>query len=161
MEAVEMGQEFPVFIDYAHTPAALAAALESLKEFTGRSIALVFGCGGDRDPGKRPLMGQIAGERADLAIATTDNPRGEDPLAILGAVEEGLRRSGNPSHRVVPDRREAIRQAIAHAAPGWTVLVAGKGHEEVQFVGDRVLPFSDRREVEAALEERLGTGNPE
>jgi UDP-N-acetylmuramoyl-L-alanyl-D-glutamate--2,6-diaminopimelate ligase len=161
MEAVEKGQDFPVFIDYAHTPAALAAALESLKEFTGRRIALVFGCGGDRDPGKRPLMGQIAGERADLPIATTDNPRGEDPLVILRAVEEGLRRSGNSSYRVVPDRREAIRQAIAHAAPGWTVLVAGKGHEEVQVVGDRVLPFSDRREVEAALEERLGAGNPE
>jgi UDP-N-acetylmuramoyl-L-alanyl-D-glutamate--2,6-diaminopimelate ligase len=119
-------------------------------------VAVVFGCGGDRDPGKRPLMGRIAGELADLPILTSDNPRSEDPLAILAAVEEGVRASGNRDYRVVPDRREAIRLALAAAEPGWAVLVAGKGHEREQVVGDRRLPFSDREEIGQALEERFG-----
>ncbi len=158
MEPIEAGQDFPVLIDYAHTDAALEAAIRSLKSFTDRKIVLVFGCGGDRDAGKRVLMGRVAGELAELPIVTSDNPRGEDPLRIISAVEEGLRQSGNESYRVVPDRREAIRRAVAHAGPAWSVLVAGKGHEEVQIVGDQTLPFSDREELERALEERLGAG---
>jgi UDP-N-acetylmuramoyl-L-alanyl-D-glutamate--2,6-diaminopimelate ligase len=156
MEPVERGQPFPVFVDYAHTDAALAAALQALREMAGGKVAVVFGCGGERDPGKRPLMGRIAGELADLAIVTSDNPRGEDPLAIIEAVAEGVRASGNRSYRLLPDRREAIRAALAEAGPGWAVLVAGKGHERDQIVGDRRLPFSDVEEITRALEERYG-----
>ncbi len=159
MEPVERGQEFPVFVDYADTDAALAAALGGAREFTRRKLIVVFGCGGDRDPGKRPLMGRVAGELAELPIATSDNPRSEDPLVILQAVERGLRDSGNRAYRIVPDRREAIRGAIAVAAgaPGeWAVVVAGKGHEAEQIVGSERLPFSDRDELAKALEERLG-----
>jgi UDP-N-acetylmuramoyl-L-alanyl-D-glutamate--2,6-diaminopimelate ligase len=154
----------PVFVDYAHTDAALAAAIASLRELSGRRIAVVFGCGGDRDPGKRPLMGRVAGELADLPVATSDNPRTEDPLAILAAVEEGLKASGHPSYRVVPDRRQAIRRAIAVAAQrcepaageSWAVLIAGKGDEPVQIVDDRELPFHDYDEAASALEEIHG-----
>ncbi len=158
MEPIETGQDFLVLIDYAHTDAALEAAIRSLRSICDRKVILVFGCGGDRDAGKRVLMGRVAGELADLPIVTSDNPRGEDPMRIISAVEEGLRQSGNENYRVVPDRREAIRRAVAHAGPEWSVLVAGKGHEEVQIVGDRALPFSDRQELERALEERLGAG---
>jgi len=161
MEPVDRGQPFPVFVDYAHTDAALDAALRSAREVVSREaaggkVAVVFGCGGDRDPGKRPLMGKVAGELADLPIATSDNPRSEDPIAILAAIEEGLKASANPSYRLVADRREAIRQAIAAAEPGWAVLVAGKGHERDQTIGDRKIPFSDFEEIEKALEERFG-----
>jgi UDP-N-acetylmuramoyl-L-alanyl-D-glutamate--2,6-diaminopimelate ligase len=159
MEPVELGQEFPIYVDYAHTDAALAAVLVSFREFAGRRVLVVFGCGGDRDPGKRPLMGAAAGRYADLPIATSDNPRSEDPLAILSSVEKGLKEAGNPEYRIVPDRREAIRRAIAIAANApseWAVLVAGKGHEDYQILGDRKIHFSDREEIAAALEERLG-----
>jgi UDP-N-acetylmuramoyl-L-alanyl-D-glutamate--2,6-diaminopimelate ligase len=104
-------------------------------------------------------MGAAAGRYADLPIATSDNPRSEDPLAILSSVEKGLKEAGNPEYRIVPDRREAIRRAIAIAANApseWAVLVAGKGHEDYQILGDRKIHFSDREEIAAALEERLG-----
>jgi UDP-N-acetylmuramoyl-L-alanyl-D-glutamate--2,6-diaminopimelate ligase len=159
MESIDCGQPFPVVVDFAHTDAALEAALRSLKQYSERKVLLVFGCGGDRDPGKRGLMGKVAGELADLAIITSDNPRREDPLAIIAAVEEGMKESGNPNYRIVPDRREAIRRAISRAGPSWAVLVAGKAHEEVQIVGDQELPFSDREEVVQALEECLGAGS--
>jgi len=163
LEPVEAGQPFPVAIDFAHTDAALGAALRSFREATGRRLLAVFGCGGDRDAGKRPLMGRVAGELADLPIATSDNPRSEDPLEILQAVEQGLKLAGNAEYRIVPDRREAIRRAlqVAAGAPGeWAVLVAGKGHEEVQIVGERRIPFSDRQEILAALA-ALGWSAPE
>jgi UDP-N-acetylmuramoyl-L-alanyl-D-glutamate--2,6-diaminopimelate ligase len=156
MELVDRGQPFPVFVDYAHTDAALTAALRSVRELAQTKVAVVFGCGGERDPGKRPVMGRVAGELADLPIATSDNPRREDPLAILRAVEEGLKASGNRDYRVVPDRREAIRAAVSAASPGWAVLVAGKGHEETQDVGGSKIPFSDREEIARALLERYG-----
>jgi UDP-N-acetylmuramoyl-L-alanyl-D-glutamate--2,6-diaminopimelate ligase len=158
MEPVDRGQPFAVYVDYAHTDAALEAALRSAREVVGGGkVAVVFGCGGDRDTGKRPLMGRVAGELADLVIATSDNPRSEDPLAILAAVEEGLKASGNHGYRLIPDRREAIREALAAAGPGWAVLVAGKGHEREQIVGDKRLPFSDLEEIGKALEERFGS----
>ena len=157
LEPVAAGQPFPVLVDYAHTEAALEAALASVRELTGKRIALVFGCGGDRDPGKRAAMGRVAGALADLPIVTSDNPRGEDPLTIIAAIEQGLRQSGNRSYRVVPDRREAIRRVVAVAEKGWVVLVAGKGHESVQVVGEEALPFSDRKELTKALEERFGS----
>jgi UDP-N-acetylmuramoyl-L-alanyl-D-glutamate--2,6-diaminopimelate ligase len=159
MEPVVRGQPFPVFVDYAHTDAALDAALRSAREIAaGGKVAVVFGCGGDRDQGKRPLMGKVAGELADLVIATSDNPRSENPLAILAAVEDGLRQSGNAGYRLVPDRRQAIREALAAAQPGWVVLVAGKGHEREQIVGTERLPFSDLEEIGKALEERQWLG---
>jgi len=155
MEPVDAGQAFPVLIDYAHTDAALEAAIRALREISGRKIAVVFGCGGDRDPGKRALMGRVAGALADLPIVTSDNPRTEDPLAIIAAVEQGLRSSGNTGYRVVPDRREAIRRAVAVAAQGGhALLVAGKGHEREQILGHQRVPFSDREELERALAER-------
>ena len=160
MEPVDRGQPFPIYVDYSHTPAALEAALRSLREFTGRKIIVVFGCGGDRDPGKREPMGRIAGKLADLPIVTSDNPRSEDPLAIIRSVEDGLKKSGNPSYRVMPDRREAIRRAIAVAGPESAVLVAGKGSESVQVIGDREERFFDREEIERALEERFGSQKP-
>jgi len=157
MEPVAAGQPFPVFVDYAHTPAALEAALRALRDVGGRRVAVVFGCGGDRDPGKREEMGEIAGRLAELPIVTSDNPRGEDPLAIIAMVERGLRRSGNREYRVVPDRRDAIRRALAVAGPSrYAVLVAGKGHEREQIVGAERRPFSDREEIERALAELAG-----
>src|SRR5579864_8555956 len=165
MEPVDRGQPFPVYVDYAHTDAALAAALAAVREVAAGpgqgagqdlKVAVVFGCGGERDPGKRSVMGRTAGELADLPIVTSDNPRSEDPLAIIAAVAEGVKASGNASYRLVPDRREAIRAALAAAGPGWAVLVAGKGHEREQIVGDRKLPFSDIEEIGRALEELHG-----
>ena len=158
-EPVAAGQPFPALVDYAHTPAALEAAIRATRELVAAKVAVVFGCGGDRDPGKRAPMGRTVGALAELPIVTSDNPRSEDPHAIIAMVEEGLRASGNTGYRVVPDRREAIRRAVAVAAQGgWAVLVAGKGHEREQIVGDRRLPFSDKEELERALAERYGAG---
>jgi UDP-N-acetylmuramoyl-L-alanyl-D-glutamate--2,6-diaminopimelate ligase len=157
LESIECGQSFPVMIDYAHTDAALESTLEAMRAFLPHKILLVFGCGGDRDAGKRVLMGRVAGELANFSIITTDNPRDEDPLAIIAAVEEGIKQSGNRNYRILPDRREAIRRAIAQADDGWAVLVAGKGHEAYQIVRGKWTSFSDHQEVIEALEEKLGT----
>lgn len=156
LEPIEAGQPFAVFIDYAHTPEALAASLKAVRAMGARRILTVFGCGGDRDRGKRPVMGRLVGELADLAVATTDNPRSEDPHAILAEVEVGLRASGSTSYRIIPDRAEAIRGALATAEVGDVVVIAGKGHESFQLVGDRRLPFSDRDVARATLEGRHG-----
>ena len=156
LEPVDRGQPFPIYIDYAHTPGALEAVLRSVAEVTGRRIIVIFGAGGDRDRAKRAPMGRIAGELAELPILSSDNPRTEDPLAIIQRVEEGVKQAGNPGYRVVPDRREAIRRAIQVAGPEHAVVITGKGHEEVQEIGGQKLPFSDRAEVEKALEERFG-----
>ena len=131
-------------MDYAHTEDALARLLSAVRELTDKMIVLVFGCGGDRDPGKRFPMGLIAGSMADIAIATSDNPRGEDPEAILSEVERGLVASGATKYLKITDRREAIRAAIGLANTGVVVLIAGKGHETTQVIGDRELPFDDR-----------------
>jgi UDP-N-acetylmuramoyl-L-alanyl-D-glutamate--2,6-diaminopimelate ligase len=162
MEPVERGQPFAVFVDYAHTDDGLRAALTSLREMVGPAgkVAVVFGCGGERDPGKRPVMGRVAGELADHVIVTSDNPRGEDPNAILAAIETGLKEGGFHHYQVIADRREAIRAALAdaaEAAPGWAVLIAGKGHEREQIIGGQRLAFSDVDEVGRALEERHGS----
>src|SRR5205085_1799102 len=116
-----------------------------------RRITVVSGCGGDRDRAKRPLMGEAAGRRADLTIATSDNPRSEDPLAILADVEPGLKKSGG-SYRIEPDRRAAIALAVASGRPGDLVLIAGKGHETYQLVGEEKLEFDDRAEARRALQ---------
>ena len=128
----------PVYVDYAHTPDALEAAIAALKPHTGGRLILVFGAGGDRDPGKRELMGQVAASGADVAIVTDDNPRTEDPAEIRRAILKG-----SPDATEIGDRRAAIAAAIAMAAPHDIVLVAGKGHEQGQIVGEMVLPFDD------------------
>ena len=138
-----------VFVDYAHTPDALANALAALRPHTAGRLWLVFGCGGDRDPGKRPVMGGIAAEAADKVIVTDDNPRSEDAATIRGDILAGARRGGDITE--IGDRRRAIASAIAALEPGDLLVVAGKGHEQGQVVGDEILPFDDREEVAKAL----------
>ncbi len=128
----------PVYVDYAHTPDALEAAIAALKPHAGGRLIVVFGAGGDRDPGKRATMGQVAATQADLAIVTDDNPRHEQPAAIRAQVL-----SGAPGAREIGDRREAIAFAVAEAGAADIVLIAGKGHEQGQIVGDMILPFDD------------------
>lgn len=163
LEPIDVGQTFPVLVDYAHTPAALEAALESLRELGDYRLVVVFGCGGDRDRSKRRPMGAIAGRLADVAIATSDNPRGEDPVGILREVERGLESSGRRDYVLEPDRRLAIQQAVGMACgdPRTLVLVAGKGHEQEQVIGDRRLPFSDREELEMSLRHCLDGRSPD
>ena len=157
LEPVTSGPPCPVLVDFAHTPDGLATVIDALSSLGAERRIVVFGCGGDRDRGKRAPMGEAAGA-AELPILTTDNPRSEDPLAIIAEVERGLRASGNREYRIVPDRREAIRRALAVADERSVVLLAGKGHESVQIVGDRRLPFSDHQVAREALEERFGAG---
>ena len=144
LERVEAGQPYAVLVDYAHTEDALRRLLCAVRELSDKKIILVFGCGGDRDRGKRAPMGRVAGELADIAIATSDNPRSESPEAILAEIETGLISSGATKYLKIVDRREAIRQSIDLANPGTIVVLAGKGHETTQVIGDRELTFSDR-----------------
>jgi UDP-N-acetylmuramoyl-L-alanyl-D-glutamate--2,6-diaminopimelate ligase len=133
-----------VLRDYAHTPDALERALQSLRPLTPGRLIVVFGCGGDRDRGKRPVMGRIAATLSDLAIVTSDNPRTEDPDAIIADVEQGM---GSASHLRMVDRRAAIRAALNAGRSGDTILLAGKGHETYQVVGTTKLPFDEREIV--------------
>ena len=156
-EAVEEGQPFAVLVDYAHKPGALASALAAARDAVqGGRLLLVVGAGGDRDASKRPEMGAVAARLADRVLLTSDNPRGEDPLAIIDAMRAGM--ASTEGCTVEPDRRTAIAAAIAEAGPGDVVLVAGKGHEAVQVVGDQELPFDDRAEARAALRARREAG---
>ena len=141
-----------VVVDYAHTPDALERVLTELKRASDGAVHCVFGCGGDRDRAKRPLMGAIAARLADRIVLTDDNPRGENPAAIVTEIRAGIEAHGNVA--VVHDRAAAIRDAIAHAAPGDVVLVAGKGHERVQIVGKEERPFDDRTVAASALGDR-------
>ncbi len=136
-------------VDYAHTPDALENVLRAARETTRRELIVVFGCGGDRDAGKRSEMGEIAARLADRVIVTSDNPRSEDPLAIAKAIANGFRRT-----QIEIDRRSAIRRAIGEAHAGDTVVVAGKGHETYQIVGEQKLSFDDRDEVRSAFATR-------
>jgi UDP-N-acetylmuramyl-tripeptide synthetase len=166
METVGEGREGDptVIVDYAHTPDAVEKLLGALRPLCEGRLITVFGCGGDRDRSKRPLMAQSVARHSDLALATSDNPRTEDPQSILEDVEKGLgaleacdpadlgQRSG--CYAVVEDRRKAIEQAMAIARPGDTVVLAGKGHEDYQIVGREKLPFDDRVEARKALARR-------
>jgi UDP-N-acetylmuramoyl-L-alanyl-D-glutamate--2,6-diaminopimelate ligase len=145
LERIEAGQPYPILVDYAHTPDALERLLSAVRELTDKKLILVFGCGGDRDRGKRAPMGAIAGRLADFAIATSDNPRSEDPEAILREVVAGLAASGARRFLKLADRRAAIREALARANPQSVVVIAGKGHETTQVVGAAELPFDDRK----------------
>src|SRR6266540_6292389 len=149
-DRVDEGQPFMVFVDYAHTPGALETALETARELgRGGRVICVFGAGGDRDRAKRPLMGQVVAELADISFVTSDNPRSEDPAAIAAEVVDGL------DLEVELDRRRAIERALESARPGDVVVIAGKGHERGQEIGGRKLPFDDRQVAREALR-RLG-----
>lgn len=159
LERVTAGQPFSVFVDFAHTEQALRRVLEDLRPLVPGSVAVVVGCGGERDRGKRPAMGRAAAELADRVVLTSDNPRGEDPLSILRDMEAGVAEvPGAPARtEVVPDRAEAVRRAVTRARSGDAVLVAGKGHETTQTFADRVEPSDDRALVRQALAE-MGWG---
>jgi UDP-N-acetylmuramoyl-L-alanyl-D-glutamate--2,6-diaminopimelate ligase len=164
LERVEAGQDFTVLVDYSHKPGAVEAVLTALRQVTLGNLTIVLGCGGDRDAGKRPLMGAAAARLADTAIFTSDNPRSEDPLAILtemlaGAVE--VDRASRADVIVLPDRGAAIEAAIATAGKGDVVLIAGKGHETGQYIGATVLQFDDREVAAQALARRLRAEDPD
>jgi UDP-N-acetylmuramoyl-L-alanyl-D-glutamate--2,6-diaminopimelate ligase len=150
-ESVSEGQPFDVIVDYAHKPEALESVLRTARDLTVGKVICVFGCGGDRDRGKRPIMGRIASELADVAIVTSDNPRTEDPQAIIDEILEGV----TGEVEVEPDRTTAIERAISLAGDGDVVLIAGKGHEQGQEFADRTIPFDDREVARDALR-RLG-----
>jgi UDP-N-acetylmuramoyl-L-alanyl-D-glutamate--2,6-diaminopimelate ligase len=163
LERVEAGQDFSVFVDYSHKPAAVRAVLETLRPVTPGSLAIVLGCGGDRDRAKRPLMGAAAAELADTAILTSDNPRSEDPLEILADMLAGALTvpAGDRAHVIMePDRGAAISLAISGAGKGDVVLIAGKGHERGQYAGTLVIPFDDREVASEALARRLALPGP-
>ncbi|MCA1706240.1 MAG: UDP-N-acetylmuramoyl-L-alanyl-D-glutamate--2,6-diaminopimelate ligase, partial [Actinobacteria bacterium] len=147
-EPVDCGQPFSVIVDYAHTPDSLANVLEAARAVAlprGGRVICAFGCGGDRDKGKRPLMGSVVARLADVAIVTSDNPRSEDPMAIIGAILEGVSvvDPEGPAE-VLPDRAEAIEKAVSVARRDDIVVVAGKGHETGQQFADHTIPFDDR-----------------
>ncbi|MCL2654675.1 MAG: UDP-N-acetylmuramoyl-L-alanyl-D-glutamate--2,6-diaminopimelate ligase [Coriobacteriia bacterium] len=151
LEHVEAGAcPFTVIVDYAHTDDALRTALGALRDVTVGRLITVFGCGGDRDRSKRPLMGRAAGQGSDYVIATSDNPRSEDPAAILAEVEAGLKETG-ASYEVIIDRATAIQRAVAMAQAEDCVFIAGKGHEDYQIFADRTIHFDDREVARAAL----------
>jgi UDP-N-acetylmuramoyl-L-alanyl-D-glutamate--2,6-diaminopimelate ligase len=143
LEPVECGQPFAVLVDYAHTPDSLENVLRAARELAPGRLIAVFGCGGDRDRGKRPLMGEAATRLADLTVVTSDNPRSEEPAAIIEQIEAGARRGGG-AYVLEPDRRAAIRTALAEATSTDVVVIAGKGHETGQEFRDRTIPFDDR-----------------
>jgi UDP-N-acetylmuramoyl-L-alanyl-D-glutamate--2,6-diaminopimelate ligase len=150
-EAVEEGQPFAVIVDYAHTPEALENVLAEARRLASGRLICVFGCGGDRDRAKRPLMGEVVGRLADVAIVTSDNPRSEEPEAIIEEILAGM----NGSEEVEPDRAAAIARAVERAGEGDVVVIAGKGHEQGQELRDRTIPFDDREVARDALR-RLG-----
>ena len=162
-QSVDAGQPFTVIVDYAHTDDALrnlTALARQITQPSGKRVIIVFGCGGDRDRTKRPKMGQAAGEGSDFVVATSDNPRTEDPLAILAEIEPALKATGTP-YTVEPDRTSAIHHALQTAATGDVVLIAGKGHEKVQILAGRTIPFDDTQVALAALNElgaKMGYG---
>lgn len=151
LEKIDNKLGLKVFVDYAHTDIALRSLLEAVRELKPHRILLVFGAGGDRDKGKRPRMGEVAAALADWTFLTSDNPRTEDPLAILAEIEQGFARSGSRAYAVIPDRREAIEAALASAKKGDAVLIAGKGHENYQIFKDRTISFDDAEVVRSIL----------
>jgi len=143
LEKIENSLGFQVYVDYAHTDEAMRSLLETVRELKPTRILLVFGAGGDRDKGKRPRMGKVAAALADVTLLTSDNPRSEDPLAIIADIEKGLIEGKAKDYSIVPDRREAIARALAAAGKGDCVLVVGKGHERTQSFKDESVPFDD------------------
>ena len=159
MELVDAGQDFSVIVDYAHSPDSLQNLLETVRQLPHKKLIIIFGCGGDRDRIKRPIMGEIAAKMSDFVFATSDNPRTENPLDILAEIEPGLRR-GTAPYAIVPDRREAIAAAISMAKRGDVVVIAGKGHENYQIIGSRLIPFDDRTLARELILENSNAGTP-
>jgi UDP-N-acetylmuramoyl-L-alanyl-D-glutamate--2,6-diaminopimelate ligase len=157
-ERVDENQPFLIIVDYAHTDDALRNTIAAARNLTEKRIVTLFGCGGDRDRSKRPLMGQAAAELSDFVVLTSDNPRSEDPLAIMNDALVGIRRKDVP-HVIEPDRRAAITRAIKEARPGDIVILAGKGHETYQVLKDRTIHFDDR-EVAREVLRGFGYGRP-
>jgi UDP-N-acetylmuramoyl-L-alanyl-D-glutamate--2,6-diaminopimelate ligase len=153
-EPVDLGQRFAVIVDYAHTPDALERALKTARKLAQRRLISVFGCGGDRDRAKRPKMGGISTRLADHTIITSDNPRSEDPMAIIEEILKGVQRDA--SYEVEPDRELAIARAIRAAREGDLILIAGKGHEDYQIIGDKRIHFDDREVAARYIREVLG-----
>jgi UDP-N-acetylmuramoyl-L-alanyl-D-glutamate--2,6-diaminopimelate ligase len=151
LEAVPAKRQFQVFVDYAHTPDALLNVLKTIRELSPRKVICVFGCGGDRDRAKRPLMAATVDQHADFGIITSDNPRKEDPDAIIAEVEKGFR---SERYEKITDRAQAIARAITLAQPRDIVLIAGKGHETYQEFGDHTIPFDDVQVARRALENK-------
>jgi len=153
LERVHAGQEFAVIVDYAHTDDALKKLLETVRQLRPRRLITVFGCGGDRDRTKRPLMGAVAARLSDVVIVTSDNPRSEPPEAIIEEIQLGMNGGRKTGRLALVDRREAIRCALEMARPEDAVVIAGKGHETVQVLRDRIVPFDDRQVVRELLGE--------
>jgi UDP-N-acetylmuramoyl-L-alanyl-D-glutamate--2,6-diaminopimelate ligase len=145
LERVQAGQEFAVIVDYAHTDDALKNLLETVRELRPRRVITVFGCGGDRDRTKRPLMGAVASRLSDVVVVTSDNPRSEPPEAILEEIQKGMNGGRKAERHVLVDRREAIARALEMAETDDVVVIAGKGHETYQVLRDRTVPFDDRQ----------------
>jgi UDP-N-acetylmuramoyl-L-alanyl-D-glutamate--2,6-diaminopimelate ligase len=168
MERVKNSRNMVVLVDYAHTSDALEKTLQTLKDIGVKRLIVVFGCGGERDREKRPVMGRVAAKYSDVVIITSDNPRNESPEDIIREIEEGVLAERGPrlieqrsskdtalkGYLVDQDRRSAIRKAIDLALPGDVVLIAGKGHETTQQIGDKKIPFDDRAEAREALERK-------
>ncbi len=152
LEPVKTGYDFSVFVDYAHTPDALENVLKTAREFAKGRVICVFGCGGDRDRAKRPIMGEIAGRFSEYAIITSDNSRTEDPMAIIDSIEEGMKRSGT-RYTIIENRKDAIRYALQFAKPNDVIMVAGKGHETYQEINGTKYHFDDKEIVEELLKE--------
>ncbi len=153
MERIDMGQDFTVLVDYAHTPEELERLLAAVRSLSPKRIIAVFGCGGDRDRSKRSLMGRAVARQAEMVIVTSDNPRTEDPEAIIEDILPGLE---GAEYLVIVDRRQAIREAMALAQPGDAVVIAGKGHEDYQIIGTTKIHFDDREEAREAIKSRQG-----
>ncbi len=156
-EAIKNSVGLHIFVDYAHNDDALRQLLETAKKFATKKTILVFGAGGDRDKSKRSRMGEAAGRLADYSIITSDNPRSEDPLAIIAEIERGMKKSGSNQYEVIPDRKEAISRALAIGQPSDYILVAGKGHEDYQIIKNRVIHFSDTEVIQELLKKRRTT----
>jgi len=158
-EKIENSFGFNIFVDYAHTDSALASLLETVRHLNPKRIFLVFGAGGDRDKTKRPRMGEVAGRLAEMSILTSDNPRSEDPLAIISDIEKGIKKTGNKNYKILPDRKEAIAYALSLLRKGDYLLVAGKGHESYQILKDKTIPFDDAEVIRKILKEKKISSN--
>ena len=159
-ELVKAGQDFSIIVDYAHTPDGVENVLKTARKIAKKRIIAVFGCGGDRDRTKRPIMGRLAAELADVVIATSDNPRTEDPAFILSQVEEGVEEAiGTKHHELIVDRRQAIYRAVEMAEKDDIVVILGKGHENYQILKDKTIHFDDKEEARAAVAAKLAEKN--
>ena len=157
IEMLPTGTPYKVILDYSHSPDALQNILKTVREFTRGRVIAVFGCGGDRDHGKRPIMGEIGGKLADLCILTSDNPRTEDPMAILASIESGIKPTGKP-YEIIENRREAIRRALTLGREGDVIVLAGKGHETYQEIMGVKRPFDEKVVVQELLRELREAG---